>query len=679
VPCTFQVVASLSVPVLLGCEIVNAHAHAILPSDQAVRWRDGTASAIFRGLNDKIDRRASACCVLRLAYKMQLAQRSATVAWVRTPWGGLGQVFGASRLMTMHRATVANGVHEILPDIAFPVVLSTFGACKVTLCPKTAVGRVEVLTTCVIALPSPADAGRDGPTRVEVSADDPSFCAARSPSGGGRASPAPSAGDPTEMLLSNQAGEGPPTEGHIPAEKPEATGEGPRTEGHTLAGTPGALDTGPPRVADVPLPEAAPHLHERIRAVLHKHEAMWSGQALGATKATRHHIELTLGAKPVRVPLQRAGPKARAAEAAEIECQLTAAVIEPTSFEWGFFVVLVHKKDGTLRFCVDYRLLNEFFKRDSYPLPRMDECIDSLGEAKVFSTLDCNAGYWQVLIADGDREKTAFVCHKGAYHYKRMPFVLTNAPATFQRALDIILSGVKWQSCLVYLDDVIVYSKTQEVHFQHLDDILGLLRAAGVTLKLPKCRFSRTPVEYLGHEITPGRLGVLQAQTKALREAAFPTTRTQVRSFIGMCNVFRRFVPNFARVATPLTDLMGSTAPVTVALPTPEQLFAFEELKGRLTQPPVLALPLASLQYVLDVDACGTQVGAALLQEQEEGGLRHGGLHEPRPRRGQTELRRDRKGVPRRRVGLPQVASLPGGGPGFGPDGSRLPPLASKH
>jgi len=212
-----------------------------------------------------------------------------------------------------------------------------------------------------------------------------------------------------------------------------------------------------------------------------------------------------------------------------------------------------------------------------------------------------------------------------------------------------------------------------------MDDILGLLRAAGVTLKFPKCRFSRTSVEYLGHEITPGRLGVLLAHTKALREAAFPTTRTQVRSFIGMCNVFRRFLPNFSRVATPLTDIMGSTGPVTVAPPTPEQLFAFEELKRRLTQPPVLALALASLQYVLDVDACGTQVGAALLQQQEEGGLRHGGLDQPRPRRGQTELRRDRKGVPRRRVGLPQVAILPRAGPVFSPDGSRLPPLASKH
>jgi len=278
----------------------------------------------------------------------------------------------------------------------------------------------------------------------------------------------------------------------------------------------------------------------------------------------------------VRVPPRRAGPKAREAEAAEIERKLAADVIEPTSSESGFPVALVPKKDGMLLFCVDYRLLNAVSKRDSYPLPRMDDCIDSLGEGKVFSTLDCNAGYWQVLIVDGDREKTAFVCHKVAYHYKCMPSGLTNVPLTFQRALDIILAGVKWQSCVVDLDDVIVYSKTQEEHVQHLDDVLGLLRAAGVIFKLPKCRFFRTTVEYLGHEITPGRLGVLQEHTKALRGAAFPTTRTQVGSFIAMCSEFRRFVPNFARVATPLTDLMGSTASFTVPSPTPEQLFVLQ-------------------------------------------------------------------------------------------------------
>jgi len=397
----------------------------------------------------------------------------------------------------------------------------------------------------------------------------------------------------------------------------------PRDPGEAGPSPGGAPPVALVHVEDVDLPDADPALHTRIRHMLGQHQAMWTGQALGVIKATQHRIDLNARARPVRFAPRRAGHTAREAETAEVKRQLEADVIEATSSEWGFPVVLVPKKDGTLRFCVDYRLLNVVTKKDSYPLPRMDECIDSLGEATIFSTLDCNAGYWQVAIAPEDREKTAFVCHEGAYQYKRMPFGLTNAPATLQRALDIFLSGVKWQSCLIYLDDVIVCSKTEEEHIGHVDHVLRQLREAGVTLRLPKSRFFRTTVEYLGHEIKPGRLGVMDAHTRALREAHFPATRTQIRSLVGMCNVFRRFVPSFARMAAPLTDLMGSTAPVLVLAATPLQQQAFDRLKEALTTPPVLALPRRGRKYVLDVDACGTQVGAALLQEQDDGKLQH--------------------------------------------------------
>ena len=369
------------------------------------------------------------------------------------------------------------------------------------------------------------------------------------------------------------------------------------------------------------LPDADPALHARIRRMLDQHKAMWTGQALGVMKATQHRSDLNAGARPVRFAPRCAGHAAREAETADVKRQLEADVIEPTSMEWGFPVVLVPKKDGTLHFCVQHRLLNVVTKKDSHPPPRMDECIDGLGEATIFSTLDCNAGYFQVAIAPEDREKTAFVCNEGAYQYKWISCGLTNAPATFQRALDIILSGVKWQSCLIFLDDVIVYSKTVEEHVGHVDRVLRLLRDAGVTLRLPKCRFFRRTVEYLGHEIKPGRLGVMHAHTRALRVAHFRTTRTQVRNFVGMCKVFCRFVPNFARMAEPLTDLIGSTAPVLVPPATPLHQQAFDWLKEALTTPPILALPRRGRKYVLGMDACGTQVGAALLQEQDDGKL----------------------------------------------------------
>jgi len=229
------------------------------------------------------------------------------------PWGGLGQIFGASRLMTMYRATVANGVLEILPDKAFPVVISNFGDCEVTLHPQTAVGRVEVLNTGVIAVPARPSAGGGWPMRVDVPACDPSLCGFHPADAGTPVVPISTAAARGDLLMAETSAGADGPEGDPPKEGPEPAAPS------------------PPRVADVPLPEAPPHLHDGIRAVLRRHEAMWSGQALGAIKATRHHIELTPGAKPVCVPPRRAGPKAREAESVEVERQLAADVIEPTS------------------------------------------------------------------------------------------------------------------------------------------------------------------------------------------------------------------------------------------------------------------------------------------------------------------------------------------------------------
>jgi Reverse transcriptase (RNA-dependent DNA polymerase) len=217
--------------------------------------------------------------------------------------------------------------------------------------------------------------------------------------------------------------------------------------------------------------------------MLSKHSSVWTG-SLGEISITEHHIQLQSDAKPVYQPPYRAGVKAREVEKAEVDRMLTAGVIEPAVSEWASPVVLITKPDGSVRFCVDYRKLNALTIKDSYPLPRMDECLDSLGDATIFSTLDCNSGYWQILMKEEDRNKTAFVTHCGIHRFKRMPFGLCNAPATFQRALDMILAKVKWNYALIYLDDVIIYSRTVEEHMTHLDEVLGLLRSAGASLKL---------------------------------------------------------------------------------------------------------------------------------------------------------------------------------------------------
>jgi len=563
---------------------------------------DGSVAAILRGPLDDGDRSVGVSCVLRTTCKTRLPPSAASVVWVRTMWGGLDQLYGASPLFTTHSITIANGVHDIVPGLFFPVIVTNFGTWEVVLRQRPNVGYVELLTTGVV--------------RVALAADP-----------GTLAVPAFTTTGPAESVVGAVSAMRGPSRHRQGLEAALLAGGGVATPARPWdPGEAGPSRYGAPPVAavhveEVDLADADPELHTRIRHMLGQHQAMWTGQALGVIKATKHRIDLYAGARPARFATRLAGHPSQEAETAEVQRPLEADVIEPTASEWGFSVVLVPKKDGTLRFCVDYGLLNVVTKKDSYLLPRMYECIDSLSKATIFSTLDCNAVYWQVPIAPEDREKTAFVCHEGAFQYKRMPFGLTNAPAKLQRALDIILSGVKWQSCLIYLDDVIVASNSEKEHIGHVDHVLRLLREAGVTLRLPKCRLFRTTLEYLGHEIKPGRLGVMDAHTRALRKAHFPTTRTHVRSFVGMCNVFRRFVPIFACMAAPLTDPMGSTTPVLVPPARPLQLLAFDRLEEALTTPEVFALPRRGRKYVLDVDACETQVGAAMLLDQDDGKL----------------------------------------------------------
>ena len=292
---------------------------------------------------------------------------------------------------------------------------------------------------------------------------------------------------------------------------------------------------GPDKPEDTAAPEEDPdsweedvHIgaeDEEVRSevleVMSEFKDMWTGR-LRNIWATKHRIELKPGDRSIYQAPYRAGLTAREKEKTETGRMLRAGVIEPATAEWESPVVFFPTKDGTMRFCVDYRKLNAITVRDSYPLPRMDECIDSLGDATVFTTLDCNSGYWQVEIAEEDCDKTTLTSHCELYRFLSMPFGLKNAPATFQRAVDIILSRVKWKTALVYLDDVIIYSKTVTEHFAHVREVLRLLRDAGVSLKLSKCAFFENSVTYLGHVIRPRRLEVERRNVVAIERARPP-------------------------------------------------------------------------------------------------------------------------------------------------------------
>ena len=310
--------------------------------------------------------------------------------------GGLGQVFGASRLFTTHGITIANGVHDIVPEMSFPVIVTNFGTWEVVLRRRANVFCVKLLTTGVVQVPLAAHPGTPAVPAFTMPTPAESVVEAVSATRG----PLRHRRDLGAALL---AGEGVAT----PARPRDPGKKGP------LPG--GALPVASVHVEDVDLPDADEALHIRIRNILGQHKVMWTDQALRVRKSTQHCIDRGVGARPVRFAPHRAGHTAREAETGEVKRQLEADVIEPTSSECGFPVVLVPKKDGTLRLCVDFRLLNVVIKMDAYPLPRINECIVSLGEATIFSTLDCNAGFRQVVVAPEDGEKTAFVCHEGAY------------------------------------------------------------------------------------------------------------------------------------------------------------------------------------------------------------------------------------------------------------------------
>jgi len=359
VPVPFLVVDDLSVPVILGCTFIDDNAHAILHQDRSIRWTDGFVTAILRGPLDDGDRSMGVSCVLRATYKTRLLPSAATVIWVRTMWGGLGQVFGASRLFTTHGVTIANGVHDIVPGSSFLVIVINFGAREVILRQRANVGYVELLTTGVVQVPPDAPTGAPpAPASTSASAAEGVVAAVSStrddPASGRSLDPATATGSGPAILA-----------------RPRDPGEG----GAVSAAAPPAS---PPQVEDVDLPDVDPAQHTRMRRMLDQHKAMWTGQALGVIKATQHRMDLNAGARLVRSTPRRVGHTAREADTAEVKRQLEADAIEPTSSERGFPVKLVPKKDGTLRFCVDNRLLNVVTKKDSHPLPRRDECIDSL-------------------------------------------------------------------------------------------------------------------------------------------------------------------------------------------------------------------------------------------------------------------------------------------------------------
>ena len=274
---------------------------------------------------------------------------------------------------------------------------------------------------------------------------------------------------------------------------------------------------------------------------------------LGRTDRVQHEVR-TDYAYPIRQRVLRTAPAQREETRKLIEEMLHKDIIQPSSSPWASPVVLVRKKDGSARFCVDYRRVNSVTNKDAYPLPRVYD-TDTLAGSQVFTTLDLISGYWQVEVKPEDREKTAFCTSEGLFEFKVMPFGLCNAPATFQRLMDAVLIGLQWSRCLVYLDDVVVPSKSFEDHLQNLKYVLDRFRSAGLKLNLSKCKFGRREVTFLGHVVSAQ--GVAADPAKLSKVASWPQPQSQrdVQQFLGFASYYRRFIKDFAVIARPLHHL----------------------------------------------------------------------------------------------------------------------------
>ena len=340
-----------------------------------------------------------------------------------------------------------------------------------------------------------------------------------------------------------------------------------------------------------------------------------SAADLGRTNRLQHHIH-TGDATPIRQPVRRVSPHRREEVRQLLNQMLEKDVIEPSASPWASPIVLVQKKDGSTRFCVDYRKVNDVTRKDAYPLPRIDTTLDTLHGSKWFSTLDLVSGYWQVEVAKSDRPKTAFCTTEGLFQFRVMPFGLCNAPATFQRLMDLVLVGLQWSECLVYLDDVIVLGRTVDEHLCNLRSVLQRLRESGLRLKPSKCFFFQRQVQYLGHIISREGIATDPAKIEKVSTWPVPTSKREIQQFLGLASYYRRFVKDFARIARPLHRLTERTASF---LWTDDCQDAFTKLRQCLCSAPVLAYPDFSRQFILDTDASDVGIGAVLSQVDAEG------------------------------------------------------------
>ena len=356
-----------------------------------------------------------------------------------------------------------------------------------------------------------------------------------------------------------------------------------------------------------------PEQRHSLAALLIEYQDVFarSDTDLGCLKGVQHTIN-TGNAAPIKQRMRRTPLGFESEEDKHLQSMLDNNIIRPSFSDWSSPPVLVRKKDGSVRWCIDFRKLNDVTVKDVFPLPLIEECLDTLAGSEFFSTLDMASGYWQIEIAEQDRPKTAFITKGGLFEHNRMAFGLCNAPATFQRAMQLVLEGLTWREVLAYLDDVIVLGPSFDDHISNLACVLQRFRAYNLKLKPRKCLLFQRKVSFLGKQIS--QEGVAMDPSKVERVASWPVPSClkELQSFLGFVNYHREHVANFAEKAAPLYAMLKAETFNW----TEREAGSFVTLKEALITAPVLGYPLPDGQFILDTDASSTSIGAELSQVQ---------------------------------------------------------------
>ena len=399
-------------------------------------------------------------------------------------------------------------------------------------------------------------------------------------------------------------------------------------------------------------PEITLEQKEQLSKLLKKYASSFvenSSDIQTTVKGFEHSIEL-LKENPICEANRHMSPIKKAFLKEELQKMKEKGVISecPPNTPWGFQVVIVKKKDGTLRLCVDYRKLNQVTVRDEYPLPKIQELIDRMGKAKYFTSLDLASGYWQVPMNPKSKKYTAFVCPYGQFQFNVMPFGLTNAPATFQRMMDRILNELREDFCEVYLDDILIYSETFEQHLKHIERVIQRLDDYGLKLKHKKCHFAQLETEYLGFILGNGSYRTAPRIIEAIQNFPEPKLNEEVKlkdiqSFLGVCNFYRKFIDNYKDLIAPINKLLAEKIKTRIPAPkrsrkkwiiteeknsriwTEEHHIAFQKIKEVFQKTREeggirLAYPIPGRKFIIRTDASKEGIGAVLAQVSPDGG-----------------------------------------------------------